>query len=59
MKVRKSHTFMVQSIDIWRLQDRIAVAREISVSLIICDDEDDVWWFRCVSRNYHGRKTGP
>lgn len=42
MKVCESNALVVQAIEIWRLEHGIPVTGEITITLIIGEDEDDV-----------------
>ena len=42
MKIGEAHTRIMQAVQNRRLQDGIAVNREITVSLVIGQDEDDI-----------------
>ena len=42
MKVGEAHALGMQPVEVRRLQDRIAVAGEVAVALVVGEDEDDV-----------------
>ncbi len=42
VEVGEAHTIGVQGVDAGRLQDRVAVAAEVAVALVVGDDEDHV-----------------
>ena len=52
MKVRESNRIRMQLIQGWSLQDRIAVAGQVPVTLIISQDEDDVWLALSLSQGF-------
>lgn len=45
MKVGKTNRLSMQPIEVRSLQRRVAVARQIAVSLIVRHHKDDVWLF--------------
>jgi hypothetical protein len=42
MKVGQSHTGRVQLIQVWCAQNRIAVSRNVSITLIVGQNKDDI-----------------
>jgi hypothetical protein len=42
VKIRKAYRFLVEAIQMGRSQDRIAMARQVTVSLVVRHDQDDV-----------------
>ena len=44
MIVGQAGRFGGECVDVWRLDDGIAVTRQVAVSLVIGDDEHDVWF---------------
>src|SRR5262249_48642340 len=42
MKIREPHTFVMQPIDIRRLENRVSIARKIAVSLIVRQNKNDI-----------------
>src|SRR5262245_49876403 len=42
MKIREAHALMMQAIEVRGLQDGIAMRRQIAVTLIVGEDENDV-----------------
>lgn len=46
MVVIEHHRFFLQFVDSWSNGIWVAVAGEIAVSLVIGNDEDDVWFIR-------------
>jgi hypothetical protein len=43
MKIGESNAFVMKPIDIGRFENRVPMTRHISVALVVCEDEDDVW----------------
>jgi hypothetical protein len=54
VEIREADAFVCQPIDRWGLQDRIAVAGEIPVPLIIRKNDDDVWFGGGEALEYRG-----
>ena len=58
MKVRQPCTFRMELVHVWCLEDGISMTGHIAVSLIIRDDEDDVWLIRgSGNRTGHTQET--
>ena len=44
MVISEPHTLVMEAVNIGGLQYRVAVARQIAITLVIGQDEDDVRW---------------
>ena len=42
MEVGEAHALVVQAVEVRRLEDRVAVARQVAVPLVIGQNKDDV-----------------
>lgn len=42
MKVGKAHAFVVEAVDMGRLENRVAVTREIAKTLVVGEDNNDM-----------------
>ena len=49
VKIGEAHALVVQPIEVGRFEDGISVTGEIAVTLIIREDEDDIWPRRALS----------
>ena len=43
MEVGETHAFVVQAVQVRRLEDRIAKTGDVAIALIVGEDEDQVW----------------
>ena len=43
VKIGKAHAFVMQSIDVWGLEDRMPVTGHVSVALVVGQNENNVW----------------
>src|SRR5436305_14910170 len=58
MEVRKTHALIVQAVEVRRLDQRITVARDVAIALIVGEDEDQVGAPRMGSRSKQRRSKG-
>ena len=59
MEVAEPHGFMAQAIQMRRLDDRIAVAAQVAVALIVGEQDDDIglaWRLRRIAGVEHGQR---
>ena len=42
MEICETHRFIMQAIEVGRLEDGVAGARQIAITLVVAKDEDDV-----------------
>jgi hypothetical protein len=43
VKIRETHPFIVQPVDVWCSENRMTMAGKVAVTLIVRENEDDVW----------------
>ena len=54
VEVGEANAFVMQPVEVGRLEDRVAVAGQIAVALVVGEDEDDV---RAAADERFGRET--
>jgi hypothetical protein len=54
MEIREPHAFCVQLVEIWCHGNWVAMTSQITIPLIVCNDDDNIWF-----RDIHGCGFSP